>query len=82
MVMDLDELLINAVANVKEFKKANIFGYYVNDPERYGVLDFDENKNVKSIEEKPLCPKSNYVVAGLYFYPNSVVKIAKKITTK
>ena len=75
----LDKLLINAVANVKEFKKANVFGYYVNDPERYGVLDFDQNKNVKSIEEKPLYPKSNYVVVGLYFYPNSVVKISKKI---
>jgi len=74
-----NELLINAVSNVKEFNKANIFGYYVNNPERYGVLDFDENKNVKSIEEKPLHPKSNYAVVGLYFYPNSVVKIAKGI---
>ena len=76
----INELLINAVANVKESEKATIFGYYVNDPERYGVLDFDENKNVKSIEEKPLQPKSNYAVVGLYFYPNSVVKIAKQIT--
>ena len=74
-----NELLLNAVSNVKEFKKANVFGYYVNDPKRYGVLDFDENKNVKSIEEKPLHPKSNYAVVGLYFYPNSVVKIAKQI---
>ena len=76
----INELLINAVANVKESEKASIFGYYVNDPERYGVLDFDENKNVKSIEEKPIHPKSNYAVVGLYFYPNSVVKIAKQIT--
>ena len=76
----IDELLINAVANVKESKKATIFGYYVNDPERYGVLDFDENKNINSIDEKPLKPKSNYAVVGLYFYPNSVVKIAKEIT--
>ena len=74
-----NELLINVVANVKEFNKANIFGYYVNNPESYGVLDFDENKNIKSIEEKPLHPKSNYAIVGLYFYPNSVVKIAKKI---
>ena len=74
-----NQLLINVVSNVKEFNKANIFGYYVNDPERYGVLDFDENKNVKSIEEKPLHTKSNYAVVGLYFYPNSVVKIAKGI---
>jgi len=75
----INELLINAVMNVKKFKRANVFGYYVNDPERYGVLDFDKNKNVISIEEKPLHPKSNYAVVGLYFYPNSVVKIAKEI---
>ena len=75
----INELLINAVMNVKKFKRANVFGYYVNDPERYGVLDFDKNKNVISIEEKPLHPKSNYAVVGLYFYPNSVVKIAKGI---
>ena len=74
-----NQLLINVVSNVKEFNKANIFGYYVNNPKRYGVLDFDQNKNVKSIEEKPLQPKSNYAVVGLYFYPNSVVKIAKEI---
>ena len=75
----INELLINAVMNVKKFKRAIVFGYYVNDPERYGVLDFDKNKNVISIEEKPLHPKSNYAVVGLYFYPNSVVKIAKEI---
>ncbi len=76
----INELLVNAVKNVKKSKKAKVFGYYVNDPKRYGVLSFDDNKNVKSIEEKPLHPKSNYAVVGLYFYPNSVVKIAKKIT--
>ena len=76
----LNELLINAIANVKKYKKANVFGYYVNDPERYGVLNFDINKNVTSIVEKPLHPKSNYAVVGLYFYPNSVIQIAKKIT--
>ena len=76
----INELLVNAVKNVKKIKKAKVFGYYVNDPKRYGVLSFDDNKNVKSIEEKPLHPKSNYAVVGLYFYPNSVVKIAKKIT--
>tara|TARA_B100001250_G_scaffold410618_1_gene437435 strand:- start:4521 stop:5393 length:873 start_codon:yes stop_codon:yes gene_type:complete len=75
-----NKLLIEVVSNLKKFNRANIFGYYVNDPERYGVLNFDENKNVKSIEEKPLNPKSNYVSVGLYFYPNSVVKIAKQIT--
>jgi len=76
----INELLVNAVKNVKKSKKAKVFGYYVNDPKRYGVLSFDDNKNVKSIEEKPLHPKSNYAVVGLYFYPNSIVKIAKQIT--
>jgi len=60
-------------------KKATIFGYYVNDPERYGVIDFDSDGNILSIEEKPKQPKSNYAVVGLYFYPNSVVNIAKKV---
>lgn len=59
--------------------KASVFGYYVNDPERYGVAEFDDNGNCLSIEEKPEHPKSNYAVVGLYFYPNSVVKIAKSI---
>lgn len=59
--------------------KASVFGYYVNDPERYGVAEFDNNGNCLSIEEKPEHPKSNYAVVGLYFYPNSVVKIAKNI---
>ena len=76
----INELLVNAVKNVKKSKKAKVFGYYVNDPKRYGVLSFDDNKNIKFIEEKPLNPNSNYAVVGLYFYPNSVVKIAKQIT--
>lgn len=59
--------------------KASVFGYYVNDPERYGVAEFDDNGNCLSIEEKPEHPKSNYAVVGLYFYPNCVVKIAKNI---
>lgn len=59
--------------------KASVFGYYVNDPERYGVAEFDDKGNCLSIEEKPELPKSNYAVVGLYFYPNSVVKIAKNI---
>ena len=73
------EILINSVEDVKQSKKATVFGCYVNDPNRYGVLGFDENKKITSIEEKPLNPKSNYAVIGLYFYPNSVVEIAKNI---
>ncbi len=65
-------------ASSKE-KGATVFGYYVNDPERYGIVEFDKNKNVVSIEEKPKQPKSNYAVVGLYFYDNSVVDIAKNI---
>lgn len=64
---------------VEEEKKAVVFGYYVNDPNRYGVVEFDESGNVLSIEEKPENPKSNYAVVGLYFYTNEVVKIAKSI---
>ncbi len=71
-------LLRESVESVKE-GYANIFGYYVNDPERYGVAEFDEKGNCLSIEEKPEYPKSNYAVVGLYFYPNSVVEIAKNI---
>ena len=63
---------------VTKNKKAIVFGYYVNDPERYGVVEFDKNGNAKSIEEKPKMPKSNYAVSGLYFYPNNVINIAKK----
>ncbi len=75
----INDLLLNAVNNVKKSKKATVFGYYVNNPGRYGVLGFDNYKNINSIEEKPLNPKSNYVVVGLYFYPNSVIEIAKQI---
>ena len=67
----LDELLIRNVDKVKKSNKATVFGYYVNDPNRYGVLGFDETNKITSIEEKPLKPKSNYAVIGLYFYPNS-----------
>jgi glucose-1-phosphate thymidylyltransferase len=72
-------LLANSVANVLNDKKATVFGYYVKDPERYGVVEFDADGNVFSIEEKPVQPKSHYAVVGLYFYPNSVVDIAKQI---
>ena len=72
-------LLKKSMANVKEDNKATIFGYYVNDPERYGVVDFDNNAKVLSIEEKPIAPKSNYAVVGLYFYPNSVIEVAKNV---
>lgn len=72
-------LLKEAVRNAEENKKATVFGYWVNDPERYGVADFDENGNCLSIEEKPEHPKSNYAVVGLYFYPNKVVEVAKNI---
>ena len=74
-----NELLVNSVLQVKQSKKATVFGYYVNDTNRYGVLGFDESKKITSIDEKPLDPKSNYAVIGLYFYPNSVVKTAKNI---
>ena len=75
----LTDLLKTAVRNVEVERKATVFGYYVQDPERYGVAEFDKTGNVISIEEKPKEPKSNYAVVGLYFYPNSVVKIAKVI---
>ncbi len=75
----LTEMLQNASKNVTEEKKATVFGYYVNDPERYGVAEFDDKGNVTSIEEKPTIPKSNYAVVGLYFYPNDVVDIAKNV---
>jgi glucose-1-phosphate thymidylyltransferase len=69
-----------ALLNTAELKKgACVFGYYVNDPERYGVVEFDKNKKVISIEEKPIKPKSNYAVTGLYFYDNSVIKKAKSL---
>lgn len=72
-------LLNNSVRKAEEENKASVFGYYVNDPERYGVAEFDPNGQCLSIEEKPEHPKSNYAVVGLYFYPNSVVEIAKRI---
>src|SRR5436189_3532637 len=75
----LTDLLRTAVKNVDEANKATVFGYYVNDPERYGVAEFDNSGNVISIEEKPKVAKSNYAVVGLYFYPNSVVQVAKTI---
>jgi len=75
----LVDMLANAVANVTDHKKATVFGYHVKDPDQYGVAEFDANGNVLSIVEKPLKPKSNYAVVGLYFYPNSVVEIAKNI---
>ena len=74
-----EELVSKARKNVEDNSKATVFGYYVNDPERYGVAEFDESGNVLSIEEKPEEPKSNYAVVGLYFYPNSVIEIAEKI---
>lgn len=72
-------MLKEAVANAEKENKATVFGYWVDDPERYGVAEFDENGNCLSIEEKPAQPKSNYAVVGLYFYPNKVVDVAKSI---
>ena len=72
-------MLKDAVKDAEENGKATVFGYWVSDPERYGVAEFDEDGNCLSIEEKPLKPKSNYAVVGLYFYPNKVVNIAKSI---
>ena len=72
-------MLKQAVKSAEEDGRATVFGYYVNDPERYGVAEFDKDGNCLSIEEKPAKPKSNYAVVGLYFYPNSVVEIAKNI---
>lgn len=73
------QLLKHSVEEAEQRKKATVFGYYVNDPERYGVAEFDQDGNCISIEEKPTLPKSNYAVVGLYFYPNDVVGIAKQI---
>lgn len=73
------DMLEAAVKNAEELKKATVFGYWVNDPERYGVAEFDRQGNCLSIEEKPKEPKSNYAVFGLYFYPNKVVDVAKHI---
>ena len=75
----LTKLLAQSVKNVKEENKATVFGYYVKDPERYGVAEFDTEGNVISLEEKPSEPKSNYAVVGLYFYPKDVVDKAKEV---
>jgi len=75
----LIQLLEKSIVNVTDLKKATVFGYYVKDPERYGVAEFDQEGNVLSLVEKPEEPKSNYAVVGLYFYPNSVIEIAKSI---
>ncbi len=75
----LQKMLAKSVETVKNDQKSVVFGYYVDDPERYGVAEVDKQGNVLSIEEKPRQPKSNYAVVGLYFYPNSVVDIAKNV---
>ena len=75
----LTKLLAQSVKNVKEENKATVFGYYVKDPERYGVAEFNDNGDVITIEEKPETPKSNYAVVGLYFYPSDVIKKAKDV---
>ena len=75
----LSKLLRQASANVADERAATVFGYWVSDPERYGVAEFNEDGKVISIEEKPLAPKSNFAVVGLYFYPNNVVKVAQEI---
>ncbi len=75
----LTQLLAQSVRNAKETSSATVFGYYVRDPERYGVAEFNESGDVISIEEKPKEPKSNYAVVGLYFYPNDVVQKAKEV---
>jgi len=75
----LTKILQSALKNVEEKRKATVFGYNVNDPERYGVAEFDSTGNVISLEEKPAVPKSNFAVVGLYFYPNDVIEVAKKI---
>jgi glucose-1-phosphate thymidylyltransferase len=75
----LTQLLVQSVKNVQDENKATVFGYYVSDPKRYGVAEFNDNGDVISLEEKPKDPKSNYAVVGLYFYPNDVVQKAKEV---
>ena len=75
----LSKLLAQSIKNIQDENKATVFGYYVSDPERYGVAEFNDNGDVITIEEKPEIPKSNYAVVGLYFYPNDVVKKAKEV---
>ena len=75
----LTELLASSVKNAKAYNNATVFGYYVKDPERYGVAEFNDDGKVTSLEEKPTAPKSHYAVIGLYFYPNDVVKKAKDV---
>jgi glucose-1-phosphate thymidylyltransferase len=74
------DMLTNAVSNAKYKNVATVFGYHVHDPERYGVVDFDSTGKALSIEEKPIRPKSNYAITGLYFYPNDVIKKAAEVT--
>ncbi len=74
------KILKKSVEDVEKSNKAKVFGYYVNNPSRYGVVENDNNGNVLSLEEKPLKPKSNYAVVGLYFYPNEVIKVSKNVT--
>ena len=76
---DFVPMLREAVRAAEEDRKATIFGYWVSDPQRYGVAEFDKDGNCLSIEEKPKEPKSNYAVVGLYFYPNKVVEVAKNV---
>ena len=76
---DLTNMLLSAVKNTQVSNSAMVFGYHVNDPNRYGVIEFDTDNNVISLEEKPQKPKSNYAVTGLYFYPNDVIKKAKEV---
>ena len=77
--MGFTDLLLEAVRTAEEERKATVFGYWVSDPQRYGVAEFDKDGNCLSIEEKPVKPKSNYAVTGIYFYPNKVVEVAKSI---
>ena len=77
--MGFTPLLLEAVRTAEEERKATVFGYWVSDPQRYGVAEFDKDGNCMSIEEKPARPKSNYAVTGIYFYPNKVVEVAKSI---